>query len=194
MNLEQLKKDYVNCCRCPILCKSRTQVVFGEGNPSPEVLLIGEAPGATEDQQGIPFCGMSGKVLDLLLQTIGLERDKIFITNTVLCRPPNNRNPTSKEVENCSGRLNQLISILKPKIIVTVGNFATQRILGKTGITSIQGKVFQHHGLTVIPVLHPANYLYSGKNHELLAQMKQNFQVIGQVLEQLHPQKNLSEF
>ncbi len=187
----QLKTEYANCLRCPALGKSRTQVVFGSGNPQAEILLIGEAPGFQEDKQGLPFCGESGKVLQELLASIGLTRDDVFITNTILCRPENNRNPAPEEVKNCSERLDALIKIMKPKVIVTIGNFATQRILGKagagkiglsTGITSVRGKVFNivlhDKEIKVIPVIHPANYLYNGRNPQLLEQMKGDFQGI----------------
>ncbi|MBI2581597.1 uracil-DNA glycosylase, partial [Candidatus Woesearchaeota archaeon] len=124
MPFDQLKQEYSTCSKCPALCQSRSQVVFGSGNPQAEVLFIGEAPGANEDKQGIPFCGMSGQVLNELLSSVGLSREDIFITNTILCRPENNRNPAKDEVENCRERLDKLIGIMQPKVIVTIGNFA----------------------------------------------------------------------
>lgn len=197
-SLETLQKEYHNCQRCPALVKSRTKVVFGTGNPQAQVLFIGEAPGANEDKEGIPFCGASGKILEQLLASIDLDRKDVFISNTILCRPENNRNPATEEVQNCSDRLDQLIKIIHPKVIVTIGNFATQRILGKTGVTSIHGKIFTtlFHGqdVTVIPVIHPANYLYSGRNPQLLEQMKKDFQIIKTILQDKKQQKNISEF
>lgn len=193
-----LQQEYSQCQRCPALCKSRTQVVFGSGNPQAEVLFIGEAPGAEEDKQGIPFCGASGKVLQELLASINLTREDVFITNTILCRPENNRNPDKQEVENCRERLDQLIAIMKPKVIVTIGNFATERILGKKGITSLRGKVFplfiHNQEMKVIPVIHPANLLYNGRNPEILQQMKDDFQVIANVIQQSNKQKKLEQF
>ena len=187
MPFEMLKKEYLSCQRCPLLVKNRTQVVFGDGNPQAEILFIGEAPGATEDKEGIPFCGAAGKILHELLASINLSRKDIFITNTILCRPPDNRNPLPEEMDNCADRLHQLITIMAPKVIVTIGNFATERIIGKKGITSIHGKVFTHvinnREIKVIPVIHPANYLYQGRNPQLLAQMKQDFQKIKEVIE-----------
>ena len=198
MDLQQLKQEYQNCPRCPVLCQSRTKVVFGSGNQNAEVLFIGEAPGKEEDRQGIPFCGMSGKVLEELLASISLTRDEVFITNTILCRPENNRNPAKDEVENCRQRLDTLIEILKPKVIVTIGNFATERILGKAGVTKLHGKVhalvFQQREIKVIPVIHPANLLYNGRNPELLQQMKDDFKVIQNVIEEKKAQKGLPEF
>ena len=192
--LKRLQEEYKSCQRCSELCKSRTQVVFGSGNPHAEILFIGEAPGATEDKQGIPFCGMSGKILQQLLQTIGLTRDDIFITNTILCRPPQNRNPTKDEVKNCSDRLEETIKIIKPKVVVTIGNFATERILGKTGVTSIHGKIFIHQEMKVVPIIHPANLLYSGRNPELFQQMKDDFKVIESVITEHKKQKTMSDF
>jgi uracil-DNA glycosylase len=182
MNFGDLKKEYLNCVRCSALCENRSQVVFGSGDSKAKVILIGEAPGANEDKLGIPFCGMSGKILDELLVSNGLCRNNIFITNTILCRPPNNRNPQKEEVENCRERLDKLIDIMKPEVIVTIGNFATNRIIGKTGIKSIRGKIFDYKGIKVIPIVHPASYLYSGRNPELLAQMKADFAVVAEML------------
>lgn len=197
-SLEALKSEYIHCQRCPALAKNRTQVVFGTGNPQAQLLFIGEAPGASEDQRGIPFCGMSGKILDQLLASVDLKREEVFISNTILCRPEDNRNPAQEEVQNCSDRLDQLIKIIKPKVIVTIGNFATHRILGKTGVTALHGQAFTtvFHGqeVTVVPVIHPANYLYSGRNPELFEQMKQDFQVVKTVLQEKKQQRSIREF
>ena len=142
MDLDQLRKEYSTCTKCPALCKSRTKVVFGSGNPQAKVLFIGEAPGASEDLHGVPFCGASGKILEELLRHIGLTREDIFITNTLLCRPQDNRNPAKEEVENCRERLDKLIKTMQPQVIVTIGNFATERIINKKGINSLRGKIF----------------------------------------------------
>lgn len=182
MLFDQLKKEYSACTKCPALCQSRTQVVFGSGNKEAEVLFIGEAPGANEDKQGMPFCGMSGQVLNELLNSAGLSREDIFITNALLCRPENNRNPAKEEVENCRERLDKLINIMQPKVIVTIGNFATERILGKKGITFLRGKVFEKDGRKIVPVIHPANYLYSGRNPEMFKQMKNDFETIAGII------------
>ena len=196
MPFEQLKQEYSTCNKCPALCQSRSQVVFGSGNPQAEVLFIGEAPGANEDKQGIPFCGMSGQVLNELLSSVGLSREDIFITNTILCRPQDNRNPAKDEVENCRDRLDKLIQIMQPKVIVTIGNFATERILGKKGITSLRGKIFENAGRKIVPVIHPANYLYSGRNPVMFAQMKKDFTVVAEMVktENKNKQKKLGEF
>ena len=138
-------------------------------------------------------------MLDELLSSINLSREDIFITNTILCRPENNRNPAKEEVDNCRERLDQLIQIMQPQVIVTIGNFATERILGKAGITSMRGKLFftiiNNQEVKVIPVIHPANYLYNGRSPELLQQMKQDFQKIKEVMkEKKKQQKSLHEF
>ncbi len=193
-----LQQQYKTCQRCPSLCRSRSQVVFGSGNSKAQVLLIGEAPGANEDKNGIPFVGMAGKVLNELLATAGIAREDVFITNTILCRPENNRPPEKEEVENCRERLDTLIEIMQPKVVVTIGNFATERILGKKGITSLRGKLFmlkiKEQDVHVVPVIHPASYLYNGRSPVLWEQMKEDFQTIVRVMTEHKKQKRLEEF
>ena len=189
MRLENLKQEYSSCMKCKDLCETRTQVVFGFGNPNADVVFIGEAPGAKEDQSGVPFCGASGKVLDELLEEINLKREDIFITNTIICRPPKNRNPKKEEIIQCHDRLKKTLEIISPKVIVTVGNFATRVIMpeiGKQGITKIRGQVFKINfdgrDYTVVPVIHPANYLYKGRSPVVFEQMKQDFETIKNVI------------
>ena len=200
MLFNQLKEQYSTCTKCPALCQSRSQVVFGSGNPQAQVLFIGEAPGASEDKNGIPFCGMSGKILTELLTSVGISREDVFITNTILCRPQDNRNPAKDEVQNCRERLDKLITIMKPKVIVTIGNFATERILGKTGIKSLRGKIFEiminDTAVKIVPVVHPANLLYNGRNPEIFEQMKNDFKTISAVIADNKPkiQKKWMDF
>lgn len=193
-----LQQQYKTCQRCPSLCRSRSQVVFGSGNSEAQVLLIGEAPGANEDKNGIPFVGMAGKVLNELLATAGIAREDVFITNTILCRPENNRPPEKEEVENCRERLDTLIEIMQPKVVVTIGNFATERILGKKGITSLRGKLFmirvKEQEIHVVPVIHPASYLYNGRSPVLWQQMNEDFQTIARMITEHKKQKTLGEF
>jgi len=195
---QQLKQEYSSCQKCSELVNTRTQVVFGSGNEKAKILFIGEAPGMNEDKQGIPFCGMSGKILTELLLSAGLTREDIFITNTLLCRPPDNRNPKEEEIENCRSRLDNLIKIMQPKVIVTIGNFATERILDKNGINKLRGKVFplviNHQEVQVVPVIHPASYLYSGRNPEMFKQMQNDFKVISGIVKENKKQMNLIEF
>ena len=198
MNLSELQQEYQHCQRCPALCQSRTKVVFGSGHPQAQVLLIGEAPGAHEDKQGIPFVGMAGKILNELLATAGIAREDVFITNTILCRPENNRPPEKEEVDNCRERLDTLIDIMKPKVIVTIGNFATERMLGKKGITSLRGKLFmlkiKEQEVHVVPVIHPASYLYNGRSPVLWQQMKEDFQTIARVISEHRQQRSIMDF
>ena len=184
-NFETLQEEYKSCMRCEKLCQSRTQVVFGSGNKEAKILLIGESPGSHEDIEGVPFCGASGQVLNQLLESVGLKREDIFITNTILCHPEKNRNPDKEEVENCRGRLDALIGIMQPRVIVTIGNFATDRIIQKKGITTIHGQVFptilNNISLDVVPVIHPANFLYQGRNPQLFESMKKDFEGIARL-------------
>lgn len=188
MSLAELKEEYSKCNKCPALLKSRIQVVFGSGKEDADVLLLGEAPGFNEAKNGIPFCGASGQVLQDLLLSIGLTRDDVFITNTILCRPEKNRNPNRKEVDACRTRLDRLIQVMQPKVIVTIGNFATERITGKIGITKLRGRVFgidiEGQQYSVVPVIHPANLLYNGRSPVILEQMKKDFLVIKKVIQE----------
>ncbi len=193
-SFQELKTKYSTCKKCSELCKSRSQVVFGDGNETAKILFIGESPGANEDKQGIPFCGMSGQILTQLLNSVGLSRSDIFITNTILCRPEKNRNPSKEEVNNCRERLDELLKVMQPQVIVTIGNFATDRIIGKTGVTSIHGKVFQLGDIQVVPVIHPANLLYSGRNPELFKKMQEDFKIIASLIELKKSQKNIKDF
>ncbi len=189
--LEELKEQYERCRLCSEL-SDRTQIVFGSGNLDAKILFIGEAPGANEDKQGVPFCGMAGKILNSLLEEVGLVREDVFITNTLLCRPPKNRNPTVKEMDNCSVRLDRLIELLDPKVIVTLGNFSTKRILGKTGITTLRGKVFDWKGRKVVPIVHPAAYIYSGRNSEVFKKMVSDLKKVVSVMK--GEKKNLLDY
>lgn len=183
--LRQLEKAYHNCTRCPLLVKNRTQVVFGVGDPNKcKVVIIGEAPGKQEDMQGEPFVGKSGQLLNEFLEHIGLTRKEVYITNTILCRPPHNRNPSSEELCNCRNRLNHHITILDPKVIITLGNFATQYLLEtKQGITKLRGKPVHTHGRTIIPMQHPAVLLYHGNSPEKRKEFEDDFAAVQNILE-----------
>lgn len=147
------------CNKCPKLCESRTQIVkpiIGRN-----ILIIGEAPGATEDKVGKPFQGKCGKFLQDIFDELKIQPS---ITNTILCRPENNRNPTKKEIENCESNLNSLIERIMPRIIVTIGTFSTKKFLGKVKITEVEGKL---HGENLIPCLHPSYYYFTGQKKEI---------------------------
>ena len=184
MELEELRIAYENCQRCPVLVENRTQVVFGSGDPKKcKLVIIGEAPGHSEDVKGEPFVGKSGKILTELLESIGLTREEVFITNTILCRPPENRNPSSIELHNCRDRLDQTIKILNPKVVVTLGNFATQYMLKtKTGITTLRGKVYEIDGRKIIPMQHPAVLLYHGNSPEKRKEFENDFEIVKEII------------
>ena len=159
------------CNRCR-LSEGRTQVVFGTGSPSADLLFVGEGPGAEEDARGLPFVGRSGKLLDrLVLEEVGLRRDQCYIANVVKCRPPGNRDPRPDEVEACRPWLDQQLDFLSPKVVVTLGNFATKALLGTThGITRVRGRTYPWRGGVLVPTYHPAAVLRGGG--ETLAQMR----------------------
>ena len=168
---EQLEKKVCNCQKCT-LAATRRNVVFGEGNISSGVLFIGEAPGATEDEAGKPFCGRAGKVFDELLFEAGMRRNSVYIANILKCRPPGNRNPKEEEINACSEYLDQQIDLMKPKIIGCLGNFSTKYVMEKfglknkvQGISKIHGQVFiapvSQGSIKIIPLYHPAVVTYN---------------------------------
>ena len=153
------------CTRCR-LAQGRTQVVFGSGNPQADLMFVGEAPGFHEDKQGVPFVGQAGKLLDRLLAGIELTRDEVFVANVLKCRPPGNRDPQQDEIEACEPHLFRQIELIEPKVIATLGNFATKLLSGRPlGITRVHG---QEQALTIAgrsvllyPLYHPAAALYT---------------------------------
>jgi uracil-DNA glycosylase len=163
--LDALRDEASTCTRCR-LHESRTQVVFGNGNPSADLMFVGEAPGFHEDQQGVPFVGQAGKLLDRLLAGIGLSRTDVYVANVIKCRPPGNRDPQPDEIEQCEPYLFRQIELIKPKVVATLGNFATKLLSGKpTGITRVHG-VEQETTLggarvLLYPLYHPAAALYT---------------------------------
>lgn len=160
--LDEAMIEAAGCTRCP-LAKGRTQVVWLDGNPDSDLMFIGEAPGFHEDRQGRPFVGAAGRLLDGLLESIGLDRTKCVICNVLKCRPPANRNPEPDEIETCSPYLRAQIEFIRPTVIVTLGNFATRFMLERqVSITRVRGQVFRAFGAKVIPTLHPAAALHSG--------------------------------
>lgn len=160
MNLAELREECMLCRKCG-LCETRTNVVFGVGNPEAEVMLIGEGPGENEDLQGEPFVGRAGKLLDDMLSFVGLSREKnIYIANMVKCRPPKNRDPRPEETEACSRWLKEQIGIIKPKIIVCLGRIAAQAIIDKDfKITRDHGEWYVIDGVKYMGIFHPAALL-----------------------------------
>jgi uracil-DNA glycosylase len=158
--LQAFYDDIKDCQRCA-LASSRTQVVFGSGNSEADILFVGEAPGYYEDKEGQPFVGAAGQLLERLLQEIGLQRSEVFIANVLKCRPPKNRDPRPEEVDACKPYLFRQIDIIQPRVTCTLGNFATQLLLGKKiGVTKVRGQHFQVQNFFVFPMLHPAAALH----------------------------------
>ncbi len=182
MELPELSTSLHDCQRCK-LSTGRTQVVFGTGNPQASIMFVGEAPGFYEDREGIPFVGAAGKLLTELLQSIGLERTDIYIANVIKCRPPNNRDPLPEEIDTCKPFLLQQIELIQPKLVCTLGNFATQTLLErKVGITKVRGQVIRLEHFVVFPLLHPAAALHQ---NNLLVPLKEDFQTLKSVLEEM---------
>jgi uracil-DNA glycosylase family 4 len=181
MMLQDFYEQIKNCQNCA-LAASRTQVVFGDGNPHAEIMFVGEAPGFHEDRLGKPFVGAAGKLLDQLLGQIGIERRDIYIANVIKCRPPQNRNPRAEEIESCKPYLLKQIELIRPKIICTLGNFSTQLLLGhKVGITKVRGQAFDQGSYVVVPMLHPAAALH---RESMLEGVKGDFQNLRKILDQ----------
>ena len=174
----------MECTRCP-LAATRTQVVFGAGNPNADLMFVGEAPGFHEDLQGVPFVGASGNLLTRLIEEIELSRDRVYIANVVKCRPPDNRDPERAEIEFCRPWLEGQLEYIMPKVVVTLGNFATKLLLDtKEGITRVRGKEYPWKGGSVlVPTYHPAAVL-RGRG-DALAQMRADFVLVKRALRRL---------
>jgi len=171
--LAELAAEASVCTRCP-LAQSRTRVVFGVGDPDADLMLVGEAPGYHEDQQGEPFVGPAGKLLDRLLADIERRRSQVYIANVLKCRPPGNRDPQQPEIDACSDYLRQQLALVDPKVVVTLGNFATRLLLKRdVGISRLRGQVYPWWNRYLVPTLHPAAVLRGGDH--LLEQVKADF-------------------
>jgi len=181
MTLQDLAKSLHNCQRCKLAKLGRTQVVFGVGNPHASIMFVGEAPGLNEDQKGEPFVGAAGKLLNDLLQSANLSRDQIYIANVIKCRPPNNRDPEPDEVETCKPFLLQQIQMIRPKLVCTLGNWATQTLLErKVGITKVKARAFYMKDFVIFPLLHPAAALHQGN---LMDTLKEDFKKLKEFLD-----------
>ncbi|HZS10708.1 MAG TPA: uracil-DNA glycosylase [Nitrospirales bacterium] len=183
MTLSELSTSLLGCQRCKLSRLGRTQVVFGTGNPRASIMFVGEAPGFYEDQKGEPFVGAAGKLLTELLASAGLSRQEVYIANVIKCRPPNNRDPEPDEVETCKPFLMQQIAEINPKLVCTLGNWATQTILEKkVGITKVRGQVITMPKFTVFPLLHPAAALHQGN---LRGPLEEDFRKLKAYLDRL---------
>jgi uracil-DNA glycosylase len=175
--------ETAGCSRCR-LAQGRTQVVFGTGDPAADLMFVGEAPGFHEDKQGYPFVGQAGKLLDRLLEGIGLTRDGVYIANVIKCRPPGNRDPQPDEIQACEPHLWKKIELIQPKLICTLGNFATKLLSGRpAGITQVHGRpqdvVLGGNSVTLYPIFHPAAALYTPR---MLAVLQEDFARIPELL------------
>jgi DNA polymerase len=160
------------CTKCA-LAAGRTQVVFGAGDPSSDLMFVGEAPGFHEDKQGVPFVGAAGKLLEQLLAGIGLTRDEVYIANVLKCRPPGNRDPLPEEIQACESHLWRQIELIQPRVVATLGNFATKLLSGRpTGITRVHGQeqevTLGGRRVLLYPIYHPAAALYTPRMLEVL--------------------------
>jgi len=183
--LKQIKEEVIKCQKCS-LCQTRNLPVIGQGNHQAEIVFIGEAPGASEDKTGRPFCGQAGRILDELLNSAGLKREEVYICNILKCRPPQNRNPQKEEIEACTSYLERQIAIIKPKIIGSLGNYSTSYLLEKfglknkiQGISKIHGQVFETKAdfgpMKIIPLYHPAVVVYNQNMEKVL---KNDFKIL----------------
>lgn len=158
-NIEELENQVKKCMKCD-LCKNRINTVFGTGNINADIMFIGEGPGADEDKEGKPFVGKAGKLMDQAFIGLGINRDNVYIANIVKCRPPNNRVPLKNEADNCLNYLRNQVLLIKPKIIVLLGNTALKNILGENfGITSCRGQWIMKKDIKYMPTFHPAALL-----------------------------------
>ena len=172
--LAELEQEALTCTRCP-LAAGRTNVVFGVGDPNARLMFVGEGPGRDEDLKGEPFVGRSGQLLDrLLLEEIGLTRDRVYIANVVKCRPPGNRDPQPIEIETCRPFLEQQVELIAPAVVVTLGNFSTKLLLNTTeGITKLRGRSYPFRTGVLVPTYHPAAALRGGG--VVVAEMRADF-------------------
>lgn len=161
--LEVLSQEVAACTKCAELVESRSRTVFSDGSPKAEICFVGEAPGADEDRQGVPFVGRAGQLLTRIIEGCGLRRDEVYICNVLKCRPPENRNPTPDEIENCRPFLERQLELVKPKMLVALGKYATADLLGErpenVPITRLRGQVREYCGIPFMITLHPAYLL-----------------------------------
>src|SRR3984957_11867594 len=183
---EVLKEVYAQACgctRCPELAATRKTVVFGAGNANADLMFVGEAPGASEDEQGVPFVGRAGKLLETLLVEIGLERTDVFIANTLKCRPPGNRDPLPIEISNCQDYLLRQVELIEPTVICTLGNFSTKLLRGEPEVI-----VLGRRAVRLYPIFHPAAALYTPR---MLQTLREDFTRLPALLAQGAPEQPL---
>ncbi len=178
-SLESIELECRACQACA-LGQTRTNLVFGAGNPQARVMFIGEAPGKNEDLKGEPFVGAAGKQLASMLELAGLRREDVYIANILKCRPPKNRNPLASEVEACTPWLREQVASVSPEVLVTLGNFATRFVMQTNeGITQLRGRVHQAGPYKVLPVFHPAAVIY---DRSKVTALEEDFRLLGSLL------------
>jgi uracil-DNA glycosylase len=192
--LQEAAHEASACTKCR-LAGGRTQVVYGTGNADADLMFIGEGPGYYEDKQGEPFVGAAGQLLTRMLGEIGLRREDVYITNVVRCRPPGNRDPLPDEIEACRPYLEGTVANLRPKVVVTLGNFATRVILDRqVSISRVRGQRFDVSGRVVIPTFHPAAILHGGGEASSQMQaLRSDFEMIRQAAAEVRPEPELEE-
>ena len=182
--LEALAIQIRSCVQCPLQA-SRTKAVPGEGSPSARVMLIGEAPGRDEDQRGQPFVGAAGRFLDQMLAGSGVDRSDLFITNTVKCRPENNRPPRKREVDTCTSLyLFEQIELINPALIMLLGSVATKKLLGVNSVNEVRGRIIEHNNRKYLAGYHPAASFY---RDDMAENIRQDFALLRQELQKLAP-------
>ncbi len=189
--LKEVLRQARGCARCPELAATRKTVVFGAGNADADLMFIGEAPGASEDEQGVPFVGRAGKLLEKLLEGIGLQRTEVFIANVLKCRPPGNRDPQPIEIENCQEYLLRQVELIQPTVICSLGNFSTKLLRGDpTGITRLHGQPevlkLGRRAVRLYPIFHPAAALYTPR---MLETLREDFSRLPELLAQGAPEQ-----
>jgi len=182
--LREYAEQTASCTKCA-LAEGRTQVVFGSGSPDADLMFVGEAPGFHEDQQGVPFVGQAGKLLDRLLEGIGLTRADVYVGNVIKCRPPGNRDPLPDEIAACEPHLFRQVELIEPKLVATLGNFATKLLSGRpAGITRVHGHeqevTLGSRTVLLYPLYHPAAALYTPS---MLKVLEEDFARIPEILE-----------
>lgn len=161
-SLDAIRTDLGDCTRCKLHTLGRKQIVFGTGNPNADLMFVGEAPGADEDEQGVPFIGRAGQLLTKIIEAIDLTRDEVYIANVIKCRPPGNRNPEPDEIAECEPFLIRQIESVRPKVIVALGTFAAHALLRtEEPISRLRGTFYDYHGAKLLPTFHPAYLLRS---------------------------------
>lgn len=182
--LTAIREDIGECTRCKLHTQGRTQIVFGTGNLAADLMFVGEAPGADEDVQGVPFVGRAGQLLTKMIEAMGLSRDEVYIANVLKCRPPGNRNPEPDEIETCEPFLFRQIASIEPKVVIALGAFAAKTLLKtQEPISKLRGRVFDFRGAKLIPTFHPSFLLRSpGYKREAWEDLKLALTLLGREL------------